>query len=126
MSAESSASPTLIVLAGPNGAGKSTFFELNLRATGLRFVNADLIARAIAPEDPMGVAYEAAKAADIERRILVSEAESFCMETVFSDPSGDEVAFLRDARAGGYHVHLVFIGLDSPALSEARVIQRVE
>lgn len=126
MSAEAPAAPTLVVLAGPNGAGKSTYFELFLRATGLRFVNADLIARAIAPEDPAAAAYEAAQAADLERRLLVSERESFCMETVFSDPAGDKVAFLREARGAGYRVHLVFLGLDTPALSEARVIQRVE
>jgi predicted ABC-type ATPase len=47
------------------------------------------------------------------------------METVFSDPSGDKLAFLREAMTAGYRVVLLFIGLDSPELSQARVIQRV-
>ena len=38
----------LVVVAGPNGAGKSTFVETFLRPTGLRVVNPDQIARALA------------------------------------------------------------------------------
>lgn len=125
MSAEQDGPPRLIVLAGSNGAGKSTFFELFLRETGLRFVNADLIARTIAPEDPGSAAYAAAQAAEIERRTLLAERESFCMETVFSDPAGAKLSLLRDAQAAGYHVHLVFIGIESVELSEARIVQRV-
>jgi predicted ABC-type ATPase len=114
-----------VVLAGSNGAGKSTFFEQALRATGLRFVNADILARAIAPDDPAGASYAAARAADAERRALVTKGDSFCMETVFSDPAGDKLAFLREAMRVGYRIVLLFIGLDSPALSQARVISRV-
>lgn len=119
------AGPELVVLAGPNGAGKSTFFELFLRQTGLKFVNADLIARVLSPADPGAVGYGAAAAAEKERRALLAARESFCMETVFSDPSGAKLAFLKDARAAGYAVRLIFIGLDSVQLSEARVVQRV-
>ncbi|MBN1210600.1 MAG: AAA family ATPase [Myxococcaceae bacterium] len=117
--------PTLVVLAGPNGAGKSTFFERRLRGTGLRFVNADILARELAPEDPAGASYAAAQAADAERRELVKLGESFCMETVFSDPAGDKLAFLRESMVAGYRVVLLFIGLASPELSQARVISRV-
>lgn len=115
----------LVVVAGPNGAGKSTFFECFLEPLGLRFVNADLIARAIEPEAPGTVAYEAAKIADAERRLLVSEGVSFCMETVFSDPVGDKIAFLKEAQSAGYVLFLIFIGIDSPELSIGRIIQRV-
>jgi predicted ABC-type ATPase len=115
----------LVVLAGPNGAGKSTFFERRLRGTGLRFVNADILSREISPEDPASASYAAAQAADAERRELVKLGESFCMETVFSDPAGDKLAFLRESMAVGYRVVLLFIGLASPELSQARVISRV-
>lgn len=37
--------PILLALAGPNGAGKSTFYDAHLRPYGLRFVNADELAR---------------------------------------------------------------------------------
>lgn len=117
--------PTLVVLAGPNGAGKSTFFELFLRSTGIRFVNADVIARAIRPDDPMAVSLQAAEAADVVRHSLVELGESFCMETVFSDPVGAKLGFIQHAKSRGYRVVLVFVGLASAELSQARVIQRV-
>jgi len=50
---------------------------------------------------------------------------SFCTETVFSDPAGAKLAWLQDARRHGFSVFLIFIGLDSPALSVGRVKQRV-
>jgi predicted ABC-type ATPase len=115
----------LIVLAGSNGAGKSTFFTQVLAPLGVHFVNADLLARELNPDDPSSVAYEAAALADQERRQLLEMGESFCMETVFSDPVGDKLGFLKKARAAGYRVLLIFIGIVSPELSEARVIQRV-
>ncbi len=117
--------PWLIVLAGPNGAGKSTFFDVFLRSRGFRFVNADLIARGLPGDDRAEAAYRAAQLAEIERRALVARADTFVMETVFSDPAGAKVDFLRDAGARGYHVAFVYIGLASVALSQARVIQRV-
>jgi predicted ABC-type ATPase len=117
--------PWLIVLAGPNGAGKTTFFDVFLRRHGFACVNADLIARGLSGEDLTEVAYRAAELADIERRALVARGDTFVMETVFSDPKGTKLAFLRDARARGYRVAFVYIGLASAALSQARVLQRV-
>ena len=51
---------------------------------------------------------------------------SFCTETVFSDPIGAKLRFLEDARSRGFAVFMVFIGLDSPLLSMARVKHRAE
>jgi len=117
--------PWLIVLAGPNGAGKSTFFDVFLRRRGFRFVNADLIARGLPGDDRADVAYRAAGLAEIERRALVARGDTFVMETVFSDPAGAKLGLLRDARARGYRVAFVYIGLAGAPLSQARVIQRV-
>jgi len=117
--------PWLIVLAGPNGAGKSTFFDVFLRARGLRFVNADLIARGLPGDDRAEVAYRAAALAEIERRALLARGDTFVMETVFSDPAGQKLQLLRDAQARGYRVAFVYVGLASAALAQARVIQRV-
>jgi predicted ABC-type ATPase len=116
----------LLVVAGPNGAGKTTFVETFIKPTCLRILNPDDLARALAPEALDSVAYEAAQVADSVRRDLLSRGISFCMETVFSDPQGAKVAFLREARSQGYVVFLVFIGLDGPELAMARVTQRVE
>jgi predicted ABC-type ATPase len=112
--------PLIVALAGPNGAGKSTFYHAHLRMAGLRFVNADVLARAL-KIDP----YEAAKVADSLRRELLRQGESFVFETVFSDPAGDKLGFLREAAAAGYTVVLCFIGISGADVSEQRVAMRV-
>ncbi len=112
--------PVVVALAGPNGAGKTTFFHSHLAPAGLRFVNADVLAREFAID-----AYAAARMADALRRALLRRRESFVFETVFSDPAGAKLAFLKEAEQAGYTVVLCYIGLDSPALSEERVAMRV-
>ena len=112
--------PIIVALAGPNGAGKTTFYHAHLQAAGLRFVNADNIAR----ELKLG-AYEAARIADTLRRELVKQRESFVFETVFSDPVGDKLTFLREAVDAGYTVVLCFIGTSGPEVSDQRVAMRV-
>ena len=112
--------PAIVAIAGPNGAGKTTFFHSHLREAGLRFVNADDIARELDIS-----AYDAAELTDALRRELVRLRESFVFETVFSDPVGDKLAFLRNAAAAGYNVVLCFIGISGPETSEERVAMRV-
>ena len=109
-----------MAVAGPNGAGKSTFVHAHLEPAGLRVVNADVLAGDLNLD-----AYAAARTADALRRALVMRKESFVFETVFSDPAGEKLGFLKDAAASGYTVLLCFIGLASPALSEERVAMRV-
>jgi predicted ABC-type ATPase len=119
----------LVFLAGPNGAGKTTFFEEYLAGLGVPYVNADRLARELAARDT------AAPREDIDRRAfeeaerlraaLVEARLPFCTETVFSDPAGAKLDFLDRARAAGFAVRLVFIGLEDAELSIARVTQRV-
>ncbi len=100
----------VVVVAGPNGAGKSTFVETFLKSTGILVVNPDDVARGLSPATPDAIAYEAARLADTWRRDLVARGVSFCMETVFSDPHGAKVDFLKECQSQGYAVMLVFIG----------------
>jgi predicted ABC-type ATPase len=113
----------LWVLAGGNGAGKSTFFNHYLSGRGIRFVNSDLIARDVDPDNPEQASHEAATLASDMRENLVREGVSFCFETVFSHES--KIDFLAMAKASGYTVILVYIHLFDPSLNEARVHQRV-
>ena len=123
---QEAAAPVLVVLAGPNGAGKSTFFTHFLSPTSLPFVNADLIARELAPSDPNSVTAAAVELATRHRLDLLGRRASFVLETVFSDPVGDKLDFLHRAQAASFAVFLVFVGLESPMLSRARVAERVE
>ncbi|MGH7412644.1 MAG: zeta toxin family protein [Candidatus Rokuibacteriota bacterium] len=119
----------LIFLAGPNGSGKSTFFDEYLEDLGLPYVNADVLARRLRDALPGSSADElqrrAFEEAEAIRSALLEAGISFCTETVFSDPYSAKVDFLKRARAAGYTVFVIFIGLDSPQLSIGRVKQRV-
>lgn len=112
--------PIVVAIAGPNGAGKSTFFEAHLKSSGLRFLNADAMARELEVD-----AYEAARMITALRTELVNQRESFIFETVFSDPVGDKLGFLKHAAQSGYAVVLCFVGIPDAATSEQRVSMRV-
>jgi predicted ABC-type ATPase len=116
----------IVIVAGPNGAGKSTFVETFLKPTSILVVNPDEVAKGLSPDSPEALAYEAARVADAWRRDLAARGVSFCMETVFSDPHGAKVDFLKECRSKGYTVVMVFIGLESADLSRGRIIERVE
>ena len=70
-----------IGLAGPNGAGKTTSYGAHLARAGLRFVNADELARELDLDS-----HDAAKVAKNVRDARVG----FIFETGFSDPVGDK------------------------------------
>ncbi|WP_373501375.1 zeta toxin family protein [Desulfococcus sp.] len=113
----------LWVLAGGNGAGKTTFYNLYLSRYGMPFVNADVIARDMGPENPEDMGYPAAAVAAKIRDDLLSQGVSFCFETVFSHAS--KIDLVARAKAGGYNIILVYIHLVNSGLNEARVKQRV-
>jgi predicted ABC-type ATPase len=112
--------PIIVAVAGPNGAGKTTSYHAHLRAAALPFINVDVLAGEMDLEP-----YTAARLADALRRAFVKRRESFVVETVFSDPVGDKLAFLRQAADSGYMVVLCYIGIDGPDVSEERVAMRV-
>ena len=112
--------PIIVAIAGSNGAGKTTFHAAFLQEAGLPFINADRLARELEVD-----AYTAAEIADSLRREFVKQRESFVFETVFSDPVGSKVAFLKASFEAGYTVVLCFIGISSPETSDQRVAMRV-
>jgi len=112
--------PVIVALAGPNGAGKTTFYYVHMQPAGLRFVNADVLAGELHIEP-----YAAARMAASLRQELVRQRESFVFETVFSDPVGEKLAFLKSAAQAGYNTILCFIGTAGPQVSEQRIAMRV-
>jgi len=115
--------PLLHLLAGPNGSGKTTFYEQILGpATGLPFINADIIAREQWPDSDRDRSYEAARFAEQRRDEMIAQQRSFIAETVFSHPS--KLELIRRAQDAGFLViaHVMLVPL---ALSERRVEARV-
>ena len=90
----------LWLLAGGNGAGKSTFYRTALQPRGMALVNADNIARDMAPDSTEEASYAAAQLAEHLRYDLLNKGVSFCFETVFSHPS--KIDFIAQAKALGY------------------------
>ena len=112
--------PLMIAVAGPNGAGKTTFYHAHIKPAGLRFVNTDVLAAEFEMDS-----YRAAQVAGSLRQELLNLRESFVFETVFSDPVGAKISFLKEAEAQAYTVVLCFIGISGPEVSEERVAMRV-
>ena len=113
----------LWMLVGGNGAGKSTFYSQALKPLGMPFINADLIAKELYPDDPENNSYQAAKIAEALRYEQLALGRSFCFETVFSHPS--KIDFISKAKAHGYHIVLVVIHVSAVYINKARIVQRV-
>ncbi|MGP6089232.1 zeta toxin family protein [Antarctobacter jejuensis] len=117
--------PSLVLLAGPNGAGKSTLYQTRVAPSFAGpFINADIIQRDELRDPSMNASYKAATLAAARRAELLAAGQSFATETVFSHPSKLEI--IQVARARGYLVIVMHVGVDSPDLSVGRVRGRTE
>lgn len=117
--------PSLVLLAGPNGAGKSTLYQTRVAPSFKGpFINADIIQREELQAPSMEAAYEAARIADRRRRDMFDAGQSFATETVFSHPS--KLDLVETARARGYLVMVMHVGVEGADLSVARVEGRLE
>lgn len=117
--------PSLVLLAGPNGAGKSTLYQARVAPSFAGpFINADIIQREELEDASMEASYKAAQIARDRRSELFDDGKSFATETVFSHPS--KLDIIEDARARGYIVIVLHVGVDSPDLSVARVKGRTQ
>lgn len=117
--------PSLVLLAGPNGAGKTTLYQTRV-APGFAgpFINADIIQRDELQDPSMEASYKAARIAEARRVEMLEAGQSFATETVFSHPS--KLKVIEAARAHGYLVIVMHVGVDSPDLSVGRVKGRTD
>ena len=114
----------MILLAGPNGAGKSTLYQTRVAPVFAGpFINADVIQRDELGDSSPEASYKAAKIAANRRSDILARGGDLATETVFSHPS--KLHLIREARARGYTVWVMHVGVDSPDLSVARVAHRV-
>ena len=110
---------------GPNGAGKTTFAEnfLPEEAECLNFLNADLIARGIAPFNPEKVALESGKLFLKRMDTIFSNKESFAFETTLSGLN--YIDRIKKWKQAGYEIILYFLKLPSEGMALKRVQTRV-
>jgi predicted ABC-type ATPase len=115
----------VIVIAGPNGAGKSTTAPSLLRDTlqVSEFVNADTIAGGLSAFRPDSVAIAAGRAMLERIRQLAEARADFAFETTLASRSF--APWLARLKRNGYHVHVLFLWLESADLAVNRVAARV-
>jgi len=115
----------LYIISGPNGAGKTTASMTLLPEVWQcrEFVNADAIAVGLSPFNPDSMAIEAGKL--MLKRIddLLSQGETFAIETTLAAKS--YVNLIRRAKEQEYSVSLLFLWLESPENAICRVALRV-
>ena len=117
--------PVMIVLAGPNGAGKSTLYHTRVAPIFAGpFINADLIQRDELKDGALDASYEAARIASERRAAFINEKRDFVTETVFSHPS--KLSLVDEAKAAGFTLIVMHVGVETPELSVARVKARVD
>ena len=109
------------LLSGPNGAGKSTYAP-NLSSDVEEIVRPDELAYGLSPSAPEKAAVKSARLAIIRIKSLLQEHRSFAVETTLSGRFHLEMAMR--ARATGWKVGIIYIGLRSPKLAIERVLLR--
>ena len=109
-----------LTVGGPNGAGKTTFIRRFQTEFGYPYVGADEIAAAIAPGDSASA--NIAAAWEFIRRIddHIARRASVIVESTLSGRT-----FARQMRAAREAGMTVFVFVDGPDTSVARVAQRV-
>jgi len=125
MAKQSRNSPVCVIIAGPNGAGKTTFAREYLKKDMgiIHFVNADLIAGGLSPLRPELAAFEAGRLVLREIDRLARAKTDFAFESTLSGLT--YLKRLRDWKANGYRIEIVYLGLSSPQLALRRVAVRV-
>ena len=115
----------LYIIAGCNGAGKTTasFTILPEILDCKEFVNADEIAKGLSPFQPEKVAFEAGRIMLNRINDLLSENESFALETTLATKIYRDK--ISEAREKGYRVILLFFWLQNIELAKERVKTRV-
>lgn len=114
----------IFMIAGPNGAGKTTTaMSFISREMIDEFLNADEIARGLAPLHPESMALTASKLMLKRLKELLDANKTFAFET--TGAGTNYIKHLKEAQIKDYEVHLMFLWLPSPNLAVERVANRV-
>lgn len=106
--------PVFIIVAGPNGAGKSTLAKVQ----GIPVVDPDIEAARTRSNIAGG-------RATIERiHRMIGRKESFALETTLSGHNAFKA--MRTAKAAGFHILLLYVGIESVDDCVERIKRRVD
>ncbi len=114
----------LYIIAGANGSGKSTLAEVLLKEKNLEFLNADEIAKEIAPDAINSVPISAGKIYFQRLDEYFRNNKSFAVESTLS--GNNIVRIINKARKQNYKIILVYSFLQNCTICIERVKKRVE
>src|ERR1044072_9142755 len=117
--------PALYIIAGPNGAGKTTaagFLLPEVFNTDI-FINADIIAAQLNPQNPEAVAIRAGRMMLEQVQETLTANKTFAIETTLATKS--YLNLVNQAQLLGYDVVLYFFYLPSAEMAKERVKLRV-
>ena len=117
--------PRLFIIAGCNGSGKTTasYSMLPEMLECSQFVNSDEFAKSLSPFDPDSASVSAGRYMLLKIKYLFDRNADFCIESTLATRS--LLRMVREAKANGYFVTLIYFWLNSPELAIARVKDRV-
>ena len=114
---------TLYIIAGANGSGKTTFANIFAQVEGLRFINADEIAKKYDPKDIQKFKVKAGKEFFQKLHKSLSQEQSFVIETTLSGKY--LVKVIEKAKHNDFRVVLIYLFLETPTENIYRVKNRV-
>lgn len=118
--------PNLYIISGCNGAGKTTASLTVLPETlqCTEFVNSDAIAKGLSPLNPESAQVAACRLMISRIKKHITDKSDFAIETTLASKSYNSL--VKQAKAAGYNVHLMYFWLQSPELAVKRVAERVK
>lgn len=117
--------PRLYIISGCNGAGKTTasYSVLPEMLECTQYVNSDEFAKSLSPFDPDLASVSAGRYMLLKIKYLFDRNEDFCIESTLATRS--LLRMVREAKANGYTVTIIYLWLNSPEMAIARVRDRV-
>jgi len=114
------AAKEIFIIGGPNGAGKTTAATVLLPRfiRVQKYLNADEIAREIAPEAPDSAAFAAGRAMIERMREFVRIQQSFAFETTCSGKT--YLPLLERCKSTGWRIVVIYFWLSTPEDAIAR------
>lgn len=114
----------LYIIAGANGSGKSTLAEVLLKEKNLKFLNADEIAKEIAPNAINSVPISAGKIYFKRLKEFFKHNYSFAVESTLS--GNNIIRIIQQAQKQNYKIILIYSFLKDCTICIERVKTRVK
>ena len=114
----------LYIISGANGSGKSTLAEVLLKEKNLEFLNADEIAKELAPNAINSVPISAGKEYFKRLKLYFDDKKSFAVESTLS--GNNVIRIIKRAQDLNYKIILVYSFLQNCTTCIERVKKRVK